>query len=366
MRIAIFHELHSGGARRAVNEFATRLKKKHCVDLYVVDNEENKNEKVFFSNIYFYGFYEKTWKGRDWKIKIYKDSVELFKLYKLHKKIAFEINEKSYDVVFVHPSQYTQAPFILKFLSPKTIYYCEEPLRIAYESEFALDEKMPFAKKTYEQGMRIIRKQIDKKNIRSADIVLANSQFTKKNIQSAYNITSTVCYLGVNIDVFKTIDIKKSSDILYIGARDEVDGFFLFEKAVTFMKIKPKLKIHITGENWLQNESEFIKLYQETKVVVSLARNEPFGLIPLEAMACGIPVVALHEGGYKETLLDKRTGYLVSRNPQHIAEKIEFLLLNEKLRIKLGKAGREHAVKHWTWEKSVVSFEKIIRNLVLK
>ena len=54
MKIAVFHELNQGGARRTVNEFTKRLREKHIVDLYIVDSEKNLEELPFFTNIFFY------------------------------------------------------------------------------------------------------------------------------------------------------------------------------------------------------------------------------------------------------------------------------------------------------------------------
>src|SRR5690349_18727077 len=130
MKIAIFHELHAGGARRAVNEFAIRLKKKNRVDLFLVDEKTSAEENIFFSTIRLFQFIPKKWQGKNWKVRLYKDSVELFHLNKLHKKIADEINQKGYDIVLVFPSRYTQAPFLLKFLKTKSVYFAMEPLRI--------------------------------------------------------------------------------------------------------------------------------------------------------------------------------------------------------------------------------------------
>ncbi len=47
MKIAVFHELHEGGARRAVNELSVRLKNKHIVDLYYVSPKKNKIESKY-------------------------------------------------------------------------------------------------------------------------------------------------------------------------------------------------------------------------------------------------------------------------------------------------------------------------------
>src|SRR6266403_650386 len=165
MKIAVFHELHAGGARRCVNEFSYLLKKKHQIDLYIVDEKRNKAEERFFTRVFFYRFIPKQWKGRDWKTRIYKDSIELYKLYRLHKQIAKEINEKQYDIVFVNPSRFTQAPFLLQFLHSPSFYYCMEPLRIAYDSLVGIKKNLDRFRYWYEKINRGVRKVIDKKNL---------------------------------------------------------------------------------------------------------------------------------------------------------------------------------------------------------
>lgn len=358
MNIAIFHELHAGGARRTVNEFAKQLTKEHEVDLYIIDEEVNKEEEQFFSKTFCFNFFAKKWSGNNWKVKLYKDTIELYKLYKLHKTIAKQIDRKQYDFVFVHPSQFTQTPFLLRFLKTKTIYYCEEPLRISYESFFDLDKKLPLTKKIYEKFNRLIRKKIDRKNFSYADLVLANSKHTQKKILSAYGRTSIVNYLGVDTEIFKPKQLKKDIDILYIGAKDTTDGYSLLQEALKFFKKKPKVVFHIPGENWIASDKEFVTQYTRSKIVVCLAKDEPFGLIPLEAMACGIPVLAVNEGGYKETVLNDKTGFLVLREPKSIADKLQFLLARPKLLNKIGKNARNHAVENWTWEKSAKNLKK--------
>lgn len=360
MRIAIFHELHAGGARRSVNEFAKGLKKNHLVDLYIVDEQEKKVEKNCFSNIFYYDFIQKKWNGGNWRVKLYKDTIELYKLYQLHKKISKEINKKNYDIVFIHPSRYTQAPFILRFIMAKKIYYCQEPLRMVYEPLFNIKPNTNHAKRFYEKFIRLIRKKIDKENINRADIILANSKHTQKNIELAYGLKSIVSYLGVDENIFKPIPGNKDTDILFIGGPDEIDGYKILKDSINHMKIKPVVRKHITGKNWIDNEKEFSKLYSRAKVVVCLAYNEPFGLIPLEAMACGVPVVAVNEGGYKESVIDGRTGYLVPGDPKALAQKLEFLLSNEKIRTTMGENARLHIMKNWTWNKNINNLKKIL------
>src|SRR5947209_6951754 len=176
MRIAMFHELHKGGARKSVNETAKHLKAQHIVDLYYVDGKESKIENKNFSHVYFFKFSNKVWKGNNWKVLLYKDTIELLKIRKLHKKIAQIINSNTYDVIIVHPSKFTQAAFILRYLHGNALYYCHESLRMVYEPIlFPHDLWLPFL--IYEKGIRKIRKWIDVRNINSVTTILTNSKF---------------------------------------------------------------------------------------------------------------------------------------------------------------------------------------------
>ncbi|MEK7533747.1 MAG: glycosyltransferase family 4 protein [Patescibacteria group bacterium] len=357
MKIAVFHELNQGGARRTVNEFTKRLREKHIVDLYIVDSEKNLEELPFFTNIFFYKFVPKKWHGGDWKIRLYKDTVEVLKLYILHRKIARIINNNKYEVAFIHPSKYTQSPFVLQFLKPFSIYYCQEPLRIAYEDIFK-QKKTDIFRYWYEKANRSLRMKIDAFNIRGVDKILVNSEFSKRNIANAYEKESEVCYLGVDTGFFKPCMGKKDTDILFVGSDDDIDGYPLLEKVVKHMNLKPKIKV-INSKAWA-SEAALLDAYQRARIVVCFAHNEPFGLIPLEAASCGSVAVVVDEGGYKESIIDGKTGFLVSRNPIEIAKKLDWLLSNLDKVSTISKIARENVVKNWTWDKSVQTLWDIL------
>jgi len=363
MKIAFFHELHNGGARRASNEFAKHLKQNHIVDLYVVDLEGNQQEKKFYSATYFFTFIPKIWNGHDWKTKFYKDSFELIRLYLLHKRIAKKIDDKKYDLVFVQGSKLTQAPFILRFLKTKKIYYCQENLRMVYEDILKINPKLPQHKFWYERCNRFFRKIIDSQNIHHADYVLANSNYTKENIYKAYKIKAETCYMGVDPKMFKPERIDKDNDVLYIGAYALADGYSILEQILNTPH-KFKTALLIQERKWVNNDRLLSKLYSKSKIALALSHNEPFGLIPLEAMACGVPVIAVNEGGYKESIIDGKTGYLVERDYKKILEKIEILLNNPQELKKISEECRENILSNWTWEINAGKLEKIIKNFI--
>ncbi len=90
--------------------------------------------------------------------------------------------------------------------------------------------------------------------------------------------------------------------------------------------------------------------YSAAQVVVIPSHYESFGMVALEAMACGTPVIASDVGGLSYTVRDGETGYLVRRgDPEALADKIAALLFNRVLAKKLGSNGRIFA-QEYRWE----------------
>jgi D-inositol-3-phosphate glycosyltransferase len=92
-------------------------------------------------------------------------------------------------------------------------------------------------------------------------------------------------------------------------------------------------------------------LYRSADVVVCTPWYEPFGMVPLEAMACGVPVVASAVGGMKDTVEDGVTGTLVrDHGPAAVAAAIRPYLVDEALRERTGLAGRARACARYSWD----------------
>jgi glycosyltransferase involved in cell wall biosynthesis len=96
-------------------------------------------------------------------------------------------------------------------------------------------------------------------------------------------------------------------------------------------------------------------VYRACDIVVHASRRpEPFGLVIIEAMACGRPVVATQEGGPAETILDRQTGLLYPLGDHvALARAIGTLIADPQLRDRLGRAARKHAARHFDERRNV-------------
>jgi D-inositol-3-phosphate glycosyltransferase len=107
-------------------------------------------------------------------------------------------------------------------------------------------------------------------------------------------------------------------------------------------------------------------LLRSADVVVSVPWYEPFGMVPLEAMACGVPVVASAVGGHLDTVLDGRTGALVPpRDPAALARRLRELLADPGRLAAIGSAAAAWARSRYGWDRVARETELLYRRVRL-
>lgn len=369
MKVAIFYNLHFGGAKRVVFEHTKGLMSLgHTVDIHTLDKEVD----IFSPGSVANKEYKYDYSPLNIQVpvlsRILLDLQVFYKLKNLHKKIAADIDSRKYDIVLVHTDTFTQAPFVLGFLKTKNIYFCLEPLRMVYEYSLRISNKLGLLNKIYESINRKVRKEIDRENARRANFTLAISLFGREYMINAFDLYPKISYLGVDQTVFKPLGMKKKNQVLFVAEKEYIYGYDLAKKAIELIpeNIRPDFKVVFgTKKNRRITDEELIRIYNESLVVLSLSRFDTFGLVPLESMSCGTPVIALNVAGYRETILDGKTGFLVEFDPNDIAEKIT-RFTDPLFSMKMGKEGRKWVENKWSWEKILYNLEGLLKEFIEK
>jgi D-inositol-3-phosphate glycosyltransferase len=108
-------------------------------------------------------------------------------------------------------------------------------------------------------------------------------------------------------------------------------------------------RVHLLGR---VDQVDLPALLRSADVVVCVPWYEPFGIVPLEAMACGVPVVASAAGGLVDTVVDGVTGlHVPARDPDRLAAAVATLLADPGRRAVLGRAGARRARRRYGWDR---------------
>jgi glycosyltransferase involved in cell wall biosynthesis len=229
------------------------------------------------------------------------------------------------------------------------------------------------------------------KNLKRAQHIFTISNFSKKRIIEEYPWTKekiTVIYHGVSA-YFTPSEESKSNNVLYVGSMNTIKNFqalleiFLLPefKTVPLTMILPGTSTFTQNKtismllekaenagniNIIRkvNQHELKEHYQKAKLFVFPSFHESFGLPPLEAMACGTPVIVSHKTALPEVCGDAAL-YVNPDDLEEIANKIKTLLEDETLQHKLRSKGLEH-VKQFQWTKSAEAYLKVFKGIIEK
>lgn len=255
-----------------------------------------------------------------------------------------------------------------------------------------------FIKSTYQipyvisiHGSELITLQKDERYLaltmdalRKARRIIPNSYYTKdwmlKIVGENYRKQLRTIPGGVEINKFhkvNTNDIDKQYNLkgkklvvfagkltpykgvkYLVGAAKRIDGeIFILgggsQRKYLEEMVKNKGITNVRFLGHLGNNTSFlIKLYSRADVFVAPSTwDEPLGLVILEAMACETPVVVTRKGGIPLAVKDGKNGlFIKSKSSKDIAEKVNYLLKNDKLRFNMGKRARKIAEEKFDWD----------------
>lgn len=400
MRIAVFHNLPSGGAKRALREQIRGLAGRgHQVEVFTFSSADHvfADLRPHARSYHVFPFrplplFASPLGRLNQALRL----ADLLRLRRAHRAIARALERTGCDIAFIHPCRYENCPSLVAELRGLPIvYYCHEPLRAVYEetprrpyrAEQALHRRILDRIDPLPHTYRSVLRRRDRRNMGRADCVLVNSEFTRASVQRAYGIEARVSRLGVDTHWFRPLGIGRDRFLLSVGSLTPLKGFDFLITAVSRIgrERRPVLVVAANFENAAErrflerlaaeqsvdvrfltaiDEQSLLEQYNRAALLAYAPVREPFGLVPLEAMACGLPVVAVREGGVPESVLHERTGLLVERDPDRFARAVESLLDDPARAAEYGKNGRRQVEEHWTWERAVEVLEGHLRALL--
>jgi glycosyltransferase involved in cell wall biosynthesis len=229
------------------------------------------------------------------------------------------------------------------------------------------------------QQLRILARD-ERFNASAFDLILVNSYFSREALLRVYGLDSRVCYLGVDTKVFVNHRYPRGNFVVSVGALGPHKNVQLIIKAVSkIADPRPRLvwiantgvedyygKMRTLAESrdvtfearFNVSDTELVDTLNRATAMVYAPRLEPFGLAPLEANACGLPVVAVAEGGVRESIIDGVNGLLVQHQPEAIAHAVQRLVQDKNLTAQLSENGSKIVEEKWSVNAAVERLER--------
>ena len=236
----------------------------------------------------------------------------------LFPKAIESLDLSSYDLII--SSSWAVAKGVKKSKNQIHICYCHTPIRYAWDlyDEYTSDLKQP--KKFLVQSVLKYIRNWDIKTLNRVDFFIANSKFVQERIKRTYNRDAIVIYPPVDVKKFtlcnkkddfyltasRLVSYKKTK--LIVEAFNEMPDkkLVVIGKGEEYAEIKKIAKENIQILGYQDDKS--LKNYMQRASAFVYAAIEDFGIVPIEAQACGTPVIALNEGGTAETVVDGVNG----------------------------------------------------------
>lgn len=332
------------------------------------------------------------------------DSIDA--MHRHSQQCASAINDGGFDILLANSCKFFHAPVIGQYIKIPKVVYLGEPYRPFYEASprlpwlalsppsrdwwYSPTYLRDFLKDLIKvQGLRVKARE-ELRNAEAFDLILVNSLFSHESVQRAYGLDSKVCYLGIDSDIFKPLNLPRQNIVVGLGSINAVKGI---ERAIrAIATIEKDKKPHLI---WIGNfsdinyqhemeklalslgvkfipkiripDSEVVRLLNQASVMIYTSILEPFGLAPLEANACETPVVAIAQGGVRESVRNGINGFLIEgNNSVEMGKAISRILCDEELAYRMRKQARSYVLESWSLNSAITRLEEYLLNLAGK
>jgi glycogen synthase len=286
--------------------------------------------------------------------------------------LAMARDETDADVVHAHTWYADMGAFLVGMLARVPVVvtlHSMEPLR-------------PWKEDQLGTGYRL-SSWIEKTVVESADRVVAVSKGMRDDILAHYRADPervVVIHNGIDPEKYRRTERRDGLDrlgirgdyVLFVGRIADQKGIFDLIAAAEKLppgitvvlcaaspdtpELEARMKAAVAGKpniRWIYEmlgQEDVVQLYSHARVFCCPSVYEPFGLINLEAMGCGCPVVASGVGGILEVVVDGETGLLVPPSaPEALAVALNRLLADPAMARRMGEAGRKRVEAEFSW-----------------
>jgi glycosyltransferase involved in cell wall biosynthesis len=405
MRIAIWHNLPSGGGKRALYDHVSGLLARgHYIESWcppTADQEFLPIADLVLEHTVPLDAIE-TVRGRRVFARLSGQGslipATLKALDRHSQRCAREIEEGRFDVLLAGSSMRFAVTGLGRHVTCPSLLYLQEPCRWLYEASPRLPWPALAHAKGFHlsaardrlhdavrvRGLRILARE-ELVGVQAYDRVLANSYFSRESMLRAYGIDAAVCYLGVDTERYRDMGLPRKRLVVGIGAFVPQKRIHVVIEAVAqirpprpdlawignsedphyfsqLVELAERRGVRFTPYRNISHH-EVVRVLNEAAVMAYAPRLEPFGYAPIEAAACGLPVVAQAEGGVRETVIEGETGFLVKHHSElHLA--LELILDNEGRARQMGAAARRRAEATWSLSAATDRLESHLVELV--
>lgn len=410
-RIAWCHTGDSGGSKRATFDMVRELSHRgHVIDEYIIRIGEpdliNWPLRPFVRESYQYllsrqapctlrPYLLQTW------VALGQNLLKRRSVRSTLEAVAVDIKSRGYDFVHIDHCYPSFTVLLTTMVEPPSVIYSHEVSGARYRANNAPSCQSEFSRirQAYNfcchlainTWLRFIERQ-DLRGLDAARAVFTNSCFSKEAMFQRASRSSLVCRCGVDTVKFRPLGLSVEPIVLSAGRIVEAKQHHLVIEAVAKIPQSRRPQVVIATptsatrhEDYAYlsrvtemakaadvdlairckpNEAELVALYNQSLMLVFVPVMEPFGLVALEAMACGTPVIGVREGGVRESVLDGQSGILVNRDSTELAQAIDHLVQNPELRNRLGQQAGVYVRNEWTWSRSIDRYEREVEKML--
>ncbi|MGB2833896.1 MAG: glycosyltransferase [Methylotenera sp.] len=319
---------------------------------------------------------DEHWISRIPARSIYFDPEDKLMKYSEAMKLLPMLEKEKYDIIHIH------TPFVAHYLGLKLAAKLNIPCIETYHTFFEdyLHHYLPWIPKSWARGMA---RMISKRQCNAVNAIVAPSN-PMLAVLRKYGVTvaAEVIPTGLQMRSFEPSDGQafrlkygipiERQMLLYVGrVAFEKNIDFLLEMVKHLIEKQPDILLVVTGEGpaeaslhkltkilgiennvkfigYLDREKELNACYESADVFVFASKSETQGLVLLEAMAQGTPVVAIAELGTASILIEGKGALIASDNAVLFAERVSMLLMNPEHRYELGRQAQAYALAKWT------------------